>query len=157
MSIPGLRTPFFPTCGYVKPIKDLAPRNNNGAADRLKQFPDFLAIMGVAYSKGPFGFSVTMEGKELTSGNCHGYAVSLMAHEKRFSDRPTPAQLREYITAHIVPLISGSCVLGGWEDDGIFYLDVSAVVFGRGEAMLVAADNKQKAIYSFQTGEIIRL
>lgn len=161
MSIPGLRTPFFPTCGYVKPVVESTEKtteqNNHGAADRPEFFPNYRAIMGAAYYRGPFGFSVTMTGKVLTSENCHGYAVSLMAHEKRFADRPLPAQLREYINSHIMPLMNGLVVLGGWEDEGVFYLDVSVIVQNQEEALRLAAENKQSAIYSFDTGEIIRV
>ena len=53
--------------------------------------------------------------------------------------------------------MNGLVVLGGWEDEGVFYLDVSVIVQNQEEALRLAAENKQSAIYSFDTGEIIRV
>ena len=81
-----------------------------------------------------------------------GFGVSThKARERVLSDRPTGQDLLAYVQDNIDLLEASENYLGVWEEGGDWYLDVTQVELGQLSAQVLAQDNHQRAIYSFDT------
>lgn len=90
-----------------------------------------------------------------------GYAVSVagLGYDFDFSDGAdiTPA-LREFAASRLAYLLDDSYFLGTWIDEttGRLYFDITLVTFDKDEALTVARDTGELAIYDIARGVEIR-
>lgn len=124
--------------------------------DRAKQLvtsdlmpASVLVHLADALSVADGGFSVAV-------GSCSdvriGFAVSVFPKcEERIAGPVAQARIAQYLKAHAALLIRQDVVLGGWRspDDGAAYLDVSVVVPSQEQALALAEENGQVAIWDF--------
>ena len=99
------------------------------------------------------GFTIGFDGGQPPT---EGWAVSLAGYETIFDNRPSDRRLTLSIL-HKMRETPPGCYLGGWYDNGKYYLDVSTVIADYDEAMSFASDNNQKAIFNVGTGETVYL
>jgi hypothetical protein len=103
------------------------------------------------------GFSVSVEHwRDARTG----YAVSVFPEcEERISGPLVPARIARYLSARAPLLARPDVVLGGWRnpEDGTTYLDVSIVVPTRAQAIVLAEENSQVAIWDFAACKSIPL
>lgn len=111
---------------------------------------DFLATIDIAD-----GFSINGAGENPTSG----YMVSLQDCERTFFGRPTLWQVVKYAEDYNHLLCNPSLYVGGWLDaeTGKYYLDISENVQDKAQALWLAAERKQLAIFDLSTFESIYL
>ena len=111
--------------------------------------------MADALSVPDGGFSVNpIDGSDLSVG----YAVAVHPEHERVFDGPvTSNDLHEYIAQAKDALTLPGRVLGGWRDPatGHVYLDVSVVTADLAEAMALARETTQLAIFDFSAMESI--
>ena len=95
---------------------------------------------------------------DLTTGmnraGVQGFAVSTyQAREQKVAGNPTPEQLTAYVQANYDALSQPGAVLGTWfnPDDGHSYLNVSTVVDSKEQALLLAAQHNQLAVFDLAT------
>jgi hypothetical protein len=99
----------------------------------------------------------------LTFGNVFGsdnYSVAFSKEtEKVFGNLPTEADYQDYVNKHITLLAREDFILGGWEHEGEFYLDVAQLLpkdaYSEGAAIKVGQEREQKAIFDLQEGKEI--
>jgi hypothetical protein len=108
-----------------------------------------IGAMADALSVPDGGFSVDLrDGSHVRTG----FAVAVHPEcERVFDGTCTDADIREYLgTAHRALALPGR-VLGGWRDPvtGRVYLDVSVVARTLADAMALARDNGQLAVFDF--------
>jgi hypothetical protein len=112
-----------------------------------------IGAMADALSVPDGGFSVyPSDGSDVRSG----YAVAVHPeHERVFEGPVTSNDLHDYIAQAKDALVLPGRVLGGWRDPatGRAYLDVSVVTGDSVEAMTLARENRQLAIFSFSAME----
>ena len=114
-----------------------------------------ISAMADALSVPDGGFSVDpSDGSDVRTG----YAVAVHPeHERVFDGRVTSNDLHEYIAQAKDALALPGRVLGGWCDPATsrIYLDVSAVTADLSEAMTLARETHQIAIFDFSAMESI--
>lgn len=102
------------------------------------------------------GFTVSPRtGQDVTSG----YAVATYPEcERQILGRVNPDDIRDYAFTHAATLVRDGNVLGAWVDGetGITYLDISRVVYDRGEALALAREHNQLAVFNLSNGTEIR-
>lgn len=76
-----------------------------------------------------------------------------------FSEMPTPDEVMEFVFTNIDYLEQDDLYLGGWRDadDGRWYLDITRVVLGPLAAASLARLHGQKAIYNFDSHNVIEV
>lgn len=86
-----------------------------------------------------------------------GYAVSIHPDEEKVLGTVTPGDLIEYVTRHADALAREGSVFGGWKDpaDGRVYLDVSTLVSNRDDALALARQHDQLAVFDFAAGQSV--
>lgn len=86
-----------------------------------------------------------------------GYAVSVHPDQEVVLGSATAGDLIEYVVRHADALARDGAVFGGWRDpaDGRIYLDVSALVVDRGEALELARQHDQLAVFDFAAGRSV--
>jgi hypothetical protein len=100
----------------------------------------------------------------LTFGNVYGsdnYSVAFhKATENVFEKLPTEADYQEYVNKHITLLAREDFILGGWEHEGNYYLDVAQLLskdeYSKEAAIKVGQEREQIAIFDLQIGEEIK-
>jgi hypothetical protein len=114
-----------------------------------------ISAMVDALSVPDGGFSVNPgDGSDVRTG----YAVAVHPeHERIYDDRVTRNDLHDYIAQAKDALSLPGRVLGGWRDPatGRVYLDVSVVTSDLSEAMTLARETEQIAIFDFSSMESI--
>lgn len=87
-----------------------------------------------------------------------GYAVAIHPDCCAVLAEITLGDVLEFLLRHADTLALPGRVFGGWRDpaDGRVYLDVSILVEDRGEALALAREYDQLAVFDFATGESIR-
>jgi hypothetical protein len=114
-----------------------------------------ISAMADALSVPDGGFSVNpSDGSDVGTG----YAVAVHPeHERVFDGSVTRNDLHEYIAQAKDALSLPGRVLGGWRDPatGRVYLDVSVVTAELSEAMTLARETAQLAIFDFSAMESI--
>lgn len=95
------------------------------------------------------GFSVTVR-------NCMdartGFAVSVFpGWEQQLAGSVTHEDIERYVSDRAAMLARSDVLLGGWRnpDNGLAYLDVSVVVRSRRQALALAHEHHQSAIWDF--------
>lgn len=87
-----------------------------------------------------------------------GYMVSLQGCEEvYYSEDITEDTIPGYITRYAKQLLIPGSYLGGWVDGETVYLDVSINIDDLQDALALARDNDQLAIFDLQAGESIYL
>jgi hypothetical protein len=119
------------------------PRRSRNA-ELVGMIRDYMASMQ--------GFSIPIRGGTTPT---KGWAVSLAGNETVYEDMPsydnlTLDVLRKLRAQHDYPIY-----LGGWYSNGRYYLDVSRIIDDYNEAMVIASENNQLAIYNLETGETV--
>lgn len=92
------------------------------------------------------GFTVEpATGRDVTGG----YAVSVHPECERVIATPSEADLATYVIDHAPTLSQPGRRFGGWHDPdtGLVHLDVSLVVESLDEALALARDNNQLAVF----------
>lgn len=86
-----------------------------------------------------------------------GYAVAVHPECCAVLAEITLGDVLEFLLRHAETLALPGRLLGGWRDpaDGRIYLDVSILVEDRDEALRLARENDELAIFDFSTGESI--
>jgi hypothetical protein len=120
--------------------------------------PDLFAkiiAMADAVSVRDGGFSVDPRTGDDVTG---GYAVAVHPECEEIFAQVTPVGVWGYMERHAETLALPGRVMGGWCDpsDGRVYLDVSILVEDRDEAIKLAVDHDQLAIFDFAAGESIK-
>jgi hypothetical protein len=105
---------------------------------------------------GGFSYSLTL-GNVFGSDN---YSVAFhKATENVFEKLPTEADYQEYVNKHITLLAREDFILGGWEHEGKFYLDVAQLLpkdeYSEADAIKVGQERDQIAIFDLQEGKEI--
>lgn len=91
---------------------------------------------------------------------CSGYAVSIFPEcEQRITGPDVQARIARFLVAHAQLLRRPDFVLGGWRspEDDVIFLDVSIVVPTRAEAVALAQENGQLAVWDFAACQSIPL
>jgi|TARA_Y100000052_G_C2947637_1_gene84977 hypothetical protein len=109
-------------------------------------------------AKGGFSWSMRI-------GDVSGlplYSIAKTKHTERVYDElPTDAQIRQFIVENIAELMEEMTVLGGWENDGKYYLDVAEIHskddISLGGAIQLGNMRKQLAIYDLENNKEIKL
>jgi hypothetical protein len=81
-----------------------------------------------------------------------GFAVSAIPEcEQQLAGPVTHEDIEHYVSDHAAMLARHDVVLGGWRspDNGLAYLDVSIVVRSRRQALALAREHDQLAIWDF--------
>lgn len=91
-----------------------------------------------------------------------GYAVSMLGYETRVKLDDTLAietlvERYQAIIANILRNTALDVKLGFWIDSGELYIDVSQIVPDLETALYLGRAREQKAIYSFETKQVITL
>ncbi|MGY6655367.1 hypothetical protein ACXIZN_24715 [Amycolatopsis sp. TRM77291] len=114
-----------------------------------------ISAMADALSVPDGGFSVNPDdGSDVRTG----FAVAVHPECEQVFDGPvTSSDLHEYIAQAKDALSLPGRILGGWRDPatGRVYLDVSVVTVGLSEAMALARETVQLAIFDFSAMESI--
>ena len=99
------------------------------------------------------GFSVRDDGTDASAG----FAVSTMPECGTELVFATELDILTYLTAHAGQLLPGY-VFGGWHDpiSGRIYLDISELVDDLDEALVLAAEHDQLAVYDLDAHESVR-
>jgi hypothetical protein len=101
------------------------------------------------------GFTVDPRSGEGVYG---GYAVAIHPDCCAVLAEITLGDVLEFLLRHADTLALPGRVLGAWRDpaDGRIYLDVSILVEDREQALALAREYDQLAVFDFSTGESIR-
>ena len=108
-------------------------------------------------NNGGFSYSLTF-GDVFGTDN---YSVAVAKDtEKVFDGLPSLLDMRKYVDLHLDRLSQDEFVLGGWEHEGKYYLDV-AELLSKGDhtlrqAVSVGQDREQIAIFDLETGKEIK-
>ena len=97
------------------------------------------------------GFTQTLDGRDASPAGGR-YAVSLAGREQRFALQPGVPDVLRYIAANYEDLNQPHHYLGGWVDEGNYYLDCSILVNDLASALAIAETNGQLAIYDVGNG-----
>ncbi len=101
------------------------------------------------------GFSVQVASGLIPS---RGYMVSIQGCEEvYYSEDVTDDTIPGYITRHVKQLLHPGAYLGAWLDGIEVYLDVSINVASLEDALNLARNNSQLAIYDLASDESIYL
>jgi|TARA_R110002167_G_scaffold447_3_gene1966 hypothetical protein len=111
-----------------------------------------LKLINSALNKDPYpGFTLRPSGIEEVGG----YSVGVLGCSEEFGISPTfglrggwGAVLFDYITRHSTPLNSGKYRLGGWVCDDTLVLDIALVTHSLDEAICLAKQYEQEAVWS---------
>lgn len=105
---------------------------------------------------GGFSYSLTFGDVFGTQNYSVAYAKGT---EKVFDELPTANDYEEYINKHITLLAREDFVLGGWEHEGKFYLDVAQLLpkreYSKDKAIKIGQERDQIAIFDLGYGEEI--
>ncbi len=106
------------------------------------------------------GFSWSMRMGDVSGLPCYSIAKT-KATERVYNTLPTDTQIRQFIVENINDLMEDNIVLGGWENDGKYYLDTSEI-FDKGsitldKALDIAHQRQQLAIYDLENNKEIKL
>jgi hypothetical protein len=101
------------------------------------------------------GFSIDANTGHAVTG---GYAVAAHPDREVILAECTMGDLLEFMIRNADLLSLPGVIMGGWHDpeDHRVYLDVSILVEDRDEAIKLAVDHDQLAIFDFATGESIK-
>lgn len=106
---------------------------------------------------GGFSYSLTFGSMAGTQNYSVAYAKET---EKVFDHLPTEDDYNEYINSHITLLAREDFVLGGWEYEGRYYIDVAQLLdkrsYSKNMAVQTGNDRQQEAIYDLEHGETIK-
>jgi hypothetical protein len=106
---------------------------------------------------GGFSYSLTFGNMAGTQNYSVAYAKET---EKVFDSLPTEHDYNEYINTHITLLAQEDFVLGGWEYEGKYYLDVAQLLpkneYSKEEAIKVGQEREQIAIFDLKIGKEIK-
>lgn len=105
---------------------------------------------------GGFSYNLTLG----DVGGTLNYSVAFdKSTEKVFNDLPTESDYQEYINKHITLLAREDYVLGGWEYEGKYYLDVAQLLdkrsYSKEAAIKVGQERDQLAIFDLEYFEEI--
>lgn len=128
-------------------ITDAHPDMIATLASRIDDMIDALSVRDGGFSINP------MTGTNVTGG----YAVAIHPECCAVLAEITGGDLLEFMIRNAATLALPGRVMGGWCDpsDGRIYLDVSIMTADRDEAMALAIDHDQLAIFDFANGESI--
>jgi hypothetical protein len=122
--------------------------------DALTAVAPRLAELAERLTRPDDGFTIDPHtGLDVTGG----YAVSTRPDAGVVLGSATPGDLIEYVVRHADALARDGAVFGGWRDpaDGRIYLDVSTLVTDRGEALALARQHDQLAVFDFAAGQSV--
>jgi len=101
------------------------------------------------------GFSIQVASGLIPSS---GYMVSIQGCEEVYNTEDvTDDTIPGYITRHVKQLLLPGAYLGAWLDGWEVYLDISVNVDSLEDALDLAHNNSQLAIYDISSGESIYL
>jgi len=108
-------------------------------------------------TNGGFSYSLTF-GDVFGTDN---YSVAVAKDtEKVFDGLPSLLDIRKYVDLHLDLLMMNKFVLGGWEHEGKYYLDVAELLskddYTLRQAVSVGQDREQIAIFDLETGKEIK-
>ena len=108
-------------------------------------------------NNGGFSYSLTF-GDVFGTDN---YSVAVAKDtEKVFDGLPSLVDIRKYVDLHLDLLMMNKFVLGGWEHEGKYYLDVAELLskdnYTLRQAVSVGQDREQIAIFDLETGKEIK-
>jgi len=106
---------------------------------------------------GGFSYSLTF-GDVFGSSN---YSVAFhKATENVFDKLPTESDYEEYVNRHITLLSKEDYILGGWEHEGKYYLDVAQLLpkddYTLEAAIKVGQERDQIAIFDLEVGKEVK-
>ena len=112
------------------------------------------------YSDGPkTGWMVSLKGSEATETMEHMMGPSDLPNATPLEnfERNVDGMVAGFTEEHDDLLSQEGHFLGGWIDEGKFYLDVSVNVSSEEEATRMGEEHDQKAIFNVETGEYKKL
>jgi hypothetical protein len=115
--------------------------------DALRRLVDRVAVPDGGFTVDP------RTGADVTGG----YAVSLHPEAGRVLAKVTPGALLEFVMTRSDLLTVPGNVFGAWRDpaDGRVYLDVSTLVDDLDQALELARQHDQLAVYDFAAGRSV--
>ncbi|WP_353719767.1 hypothetical protein [Dyadobacter sp. 676] len=97
-------------------------------------------------AENELGFTITLPDCEFVKS---GYVVAMQETQNSFGDEG----LRK-----VIKMASETTgIMGGWNDDGLFYWDAVYILQDRGRAIELGKANEQIAIYNIENQELIFL
>lgn len=143
---------FFELSYVFDPADETAVASNVLVASR--KTADWDGDVASAVASGGFTFRDTPG-----DGPTSGYMVSVDPQAELIlpTSQVTPEVVREFIDQFGGILSDSSKYVGGWDDGGTFYLDISTHVQDQEEAEELARANNQLAIWDIGAGQEVRI
>ena len=102
------------------------------------------------------GFSIDLQGTK-PPVDPDNYMVSLAGFERQYDMEPSVQEVKRFVVDNLAELRQQRRYVGGWMDDGQYFLDVSVLVNGLAEALGLASANGQRAIYHLVSGRCLEV
>lgn len=102
-------------------------------------------IKGIA-AANPEGFTITIPTCEFVHS---GYVIAMFETQNSFGD--------EGLQMVIAQAMLTTGMMGGWDDEGLFYWDAVYIIHDRDEAMRIGRENQQIAIFHLDSKDLIYL
>ncbi|MBM4103128.1 MAG: hypothetical protein FJ263_03635 [Planctomycetes bacterium] len=104
-------------------------------------------IAKVVIPANPDGFTIDPETLQTPAFHKSVFLVSRKDREQRFYTRPGLMEVASWLRRNGDILYRPGHYIGGWRDNGIFFLDVTLSIRGMFAALNAAYANRQRAIY----------
>lgn len=122
-------------------------------SDYINKLAHYFA--NVVIPTNPYGFTIDPLIIQTPVFNKSTFIVSLKDYEQRFYKMPELAEVVNWLSLHNFILSRPGHYIGGWRDNGIYFLDISIPVNGKVAALKTAYANQQVAIYHPFSGQSI--
>lgn len=95
-------------------------------------------------AENELGFTITLPDCQFVTS---GYVIAMLETQNSFGD--------EGLRKVIAKASDTTGIMGGWNDDGLFYWDAVYIVHDRERAIELGKANKQIAIYHIENDDVI--
>ena len=127
----------------------------HGDSGDTNKLADYIA--NIVIPKNPNGFTIDPATLQTPAFPRSVFLVSRKECERRFHTRPGLKDVADWIRQNSEVLWRPGHYIGGWRDEGIFFLDVTLSIRGMFAALNAAYANQQLAIYHPFSGESLYL
>lgn len=125
---------------------------NSGDTNKLVNY-----ITNIVIPKNPKGFTIDPLTLQTPTFPKSVFLVSRKDCEQKFRKRPGLEEVADWIRQNSNILYRPGHFIGGWRDNGIFFLDVTLSIRGMLAALNAAYANQQLAVYHPFTAKTIYL
>jgi hypothetical protein len=110
-------------------------------------------IADVVIPANPNGFTIDPTTLQMPAFPKSVFLVSRKDCEQKYDTRPGLLEVAGWLRRNSDLLSRPGHYVGGWQHNGIFYLDITIPVMGKSNALNIAYANQQIAIYHPFSGE----